>query len=52
VGPSGMDSYGTRQGQLAGSCEQGNELPGFVKYSGIRLLSWAYYVTRKCAPCC
>jgi len=33
VGPSGIDSYGTRQGPLAGFCEQVYELSGFVKHS-------------------
>ena len=28
----GMDRSGSGQGQVAGSCECGNETPGFIKF--------------------
>jgi len=29
MGGYGLDSFGSRQGQVVSSCEYGNELPGF-----------------------
>jgi len=34
VGRCGLDSYGSGQGPVAGSCEHGNELLGSIKGEG------------------